>query len=56
MKALTKNNKKNYLKSFEELYNRNPSKEELKAFIECMRAKKKEKNNEKQSVFPKKGS
>jgi hypothetical protein len=39
---MTKNNKENYLKSFIEMYGRNPSKGELKAFIECMCLKKEE--------------
>ena len=41
---MVKNTQKNYIKFFKELYNREPSEEELKAFIECMRAKE-EKGN-----------
>jgi phosphoribosylformylglycinamidine (FGAM) synthase-like enzyme len=37
---MIKNDKEEYLESFKELYGRNPSKTELKAFIECMMAKK----------------
>jgi hypothetical protein len=40
---MTKNNKEDYLKTFKEMYSRNPSQEELKAFIECMCLKKEEK-------------
>jgi len=36
-------NKEEYLKVFKEMYSRNPTKEELKAFIECMCLKKEEK-------------
>ena len=37
---MTLNNKEEYIESFKELYGRKPTDEELKAFIECMRAKK----------------
>ncbi|MCW3998036.1 MAG: hypothetical protein NWF10_05645 [Candidatus Bathyarchaeota archaeon] len=42
MKAMIKS-KKDYIAYFKELYNRKPSEEELKAFIECMRLKKEKK-------------
>jgi hypothetical protein len=32
--------KKDHIESFKEMYSRSPSKEELKAFIECLQAKK----------------
>ena len=35
-------NEEDYLKAFKELYSRNPTQEELKAFIECMCLKKEE--------------
>lgn len=34
--------KKDYIEYFKELYLRDPSDSELKAFIECMKAKKEE--------------
>ena len=37
---MTNNDEKYYNESFKELYGRKPTDEELKAFIECMRAKK----------------
>lgn len=46
---MTKKSKEYYIKSFKDMYSRFPSKEELKAFIECMQAKKEEKQlNEKE--------
>lgn len=36
---MVKNAKKLVIKFFKELYNREPTEEELKAFIECMREK-----------------
>ena len=39
---MEKDTKKNIIKFFKELYNREPTKEELKAFIECMKTKKNE--------------
>ena len=42
-KEVSKNNKEiNYLDTFKEMYGRNPSQEELEAFIECMCLKKEE--------------
>jgi hypothetical protein len=43
MKVIAIKHKEDYLESFKEMYGRNPTKEELKAFIECVRAKKQEK-------------
>jgi hypothetical protein len=36
-------NKKDYLEAFKEMYSRNPTQEELKAFIDCMCLKKEQK-------------
>ena len=36
---MSKDTKKNYVKFFKELYNREPSKEELNAFIEYMQTR-----------------
>ena len=37
---MSKNTKKNIIKFFKELYNREPNEEELKAFMEYMRVKR----------------